>query len=337
MAKGTCSIEGCDGEVIARGWCSKHYSRWRSHGDPEKTVGQGYRPPRPVQPVQLCSIKGCGRPQDSRGWCSTHYTRWLRHGDPLIVKRERNRNGVLPCSEDGCEEISQTGGMCGKHYGRWLHSQRGPCSVEGCDTPWMADGLCGKHYNRKRSYGTTDDAPPSPLRGSCSVEGCNGPVKARGWCGMHLHRWYVYGIVDLPMRVRERTCRYCKRKLPVDQFTIASSACVDCLPLHRAETKKNMLPRTREVRAREAELREIQGDRCAICKIAEVEAPKGRLHTDHDHSERGVLGIRGLLCGNCNSGLGHFKDDPERMLAAIRYLQEFAALPREGQLAFFAA
>jgi len=154
---------------------------------------------------------------------------------------------------------------------------------------------------------------------------------------MHLRRWYVYGTTTLPDRLRERTCRFCKRTLPADQFTVAANACTECLPLHRAELKRVTLPRTAAVRAREAELRAIQGDRCAICNIAEEDAPKGRLHTDHDHSERGALGIRGLLCSNCNSGLGHFKDDPERLLAAIRYLQEFAALPREGQLALFAA
>ena len=31
---GTCSIDGCTGAVIARGWCFKHYLRWRKHGDP---------------------------------------------------------------------------------------------------------------------------------------------------------------------------------------------------------------------------------------------------------------------------------------------------------------
>jgi hypothetical protein len=29
-----CKIEGCDLKVLARGWCMKHYERWRNHGDP---------------------------------------------------------------------------------------------------------------------------------------------------------------------------------------------------------------------------------------------------------------------------------------------------------------
>lgn len=29
-----CSIDGCSKPAFGRGWCSAHYSRWRSHGDP---------------------------------------------------------------------------------------------------------------------------------------------------------------------------------------------------------------------------------------------------------------------------------------------------------------
>jgi hypothetical protein len=34
VAKPPCSIEGCEGASITRGWCGKHYSRWQRHGDP---------------------------------------------------------------------------------------------------------------------------------------------------------------------------------------------------------------------------------------------------------------------------------------------------------------
>lgn len=29
-----CSVEGCDRTAVARGWCSKHWKRWRKYGDP---------------------------------------------------------------------------------------------------------------------------------------------------------------------------------------------------------------------------------------------------------------------------------------------------------------
>lgn len=42
------------------------------------------------------------------------------------------------------------------------------------------------------------------------------------------------------------------------------------------------------------------------------------LHLDHCH-ERNE--IRGMLCGGCNLGLGHFKDDAQKLRMAIGYLE----------------
>jgi len=50
---------------------------------------------------------------------------------------------------------------------------------------------------------------------------------------------------------------------------------------------------------------------CTICGKTE------KLNVDHDH-ERKI--IRGLLCNNCNLGLGHFKDDPQLLEFARIYL-----------------
>lgn len=53
---------------------------------------------------------------------------------------------------------------------------------------------------------------------------------------------------------------------------------------------------------------------CAICKKA-IESKQ--LSVDHDH----VTGkVRGLLCNNCNLGLGNFKDDEKFLLNAVQYL-----------------
>lgn len=66
---------------------------------------------------------------------------------------------------------------------------------------------------------------------------------------------------------------------------------------------------------------------CAIC----LEKDKGdkryrNLFLDHCHSTGKV---RGLLCKNCNYGLGNFKDNIELFSKAIKYLQNFQSQPKE--------
>lgn len=34
MPESTCSVEECEGRVRARGWCDRHWQRWKAHGDP---------------------------------------------------------------------------------------------------------------------------------------------------------------------------------------------------------------------------------------------------------------------------------------------------------------
>jgi hypothetical protein len=65
-------------------------------------------------------------------------------------------------------------------------------------------------------------------------------------------------------------------------------------------------------------LLEKQGDACAICGSAEWPGKHRVPHVDHCH-ETGK--VRGLLCSNCNHGLGKFRDDPDRLRAAARYLE----------------
>jgi Recombination endonuclease VII. len=55
------------------------------------------------------------------------------------------------------------------------------------------------------------------------------------------------------------------------------------------------------------------GGLCAICN----EAMGDDICVDHCHDSGAV---RGLLCRNCNFGLGHFRDDPARLTAALAYL-----------------
>ena len=58
-----------------------------------------------------------------------------------------------------------------------------------------------------------------------------------------------------------------------------------------------------------------QNNKCAICKKEECR----NLAVDHDHK---TGKIRGLLCLNCNTGLGSFKDNLDLLLKAINYLKK---------------
>ena len=63
-----------------------------------------------------------------------------------------------------------------------------------------------------------------------------------------------------------------------------------------------------------------QGGACAICG----RKSRRRLVVDHCHvCDR----VRGLLCHNCNIGLGYYCDDVGRLQAAIAYLQRWRRQP----------
>ena len=68
--------------------------------------------------------------------------------------------------------------------------------------------------------------------------------------------------------------------------------------------------------AQRDEMVKAQNGLCAICE-GSMEG-KRNMHVDHCHTTKKV---RGMLCLECNIGLGKFKDDPELMLKAIAYLR----------------
>lgn len=60
-------------------------------------------------------------------------------------------------------------------------------------------------------------------------------------------------------------------------------------------------------------------DQNGLCLICKTDKPTGSgWHTDHDH----VTGkVRGILCNNCNIGLGAYRDNPELLRKAADYLE----------------
>jgi hypothetical protein len=63
-----------------------------------------------------------------------------------------------------------------------------------------------------------------------------------------------------------------------------------------------------------SELFQKQEGKCGICKTAMT-----TINIDHCHT---TGKIRGLLCPECNRGLGLFYDDQKRLLSAAEYLND---------------
>jgi len=61
---------------------------------------------------------------------------------------------------------------------------------------------------------------------------------------------------------------------------------------------------------------EDQDGCCAICR---EDISIKDIKVDHDH-ETGV--VRGLLCSQCNVGIGMLKENPDIMTTAILYLEQ---------------
>lgn len=148
-----------------------------------------------------------------------------------------------------------------------------------------------------------------------------------------------------------KSCSRCKLSLEDSKFSLVkstnklSSACKKCnntSKANRRKLKKLDLPTRNKIYgdlkvgsvdyAKAVALRRRYGltleeyntiftnqdGKCAICKIHQIEL-EDKLCVDHNHE---TDKIRGLLCRECNFGLGKFKDDKELLLEAINYLDK---------------
>lgn len=122
-----------------------------------------------------------------------------------------------------------------------------------------------------------------------------------------------------------KACSKCKVEKPISEFKKnatrkngVDSHCLECHRVYgRKSWKSHALSKFYNISVTDFNLLlEKQAHVCAICGEA---CPSGRsLAVDHCHKTQNV---RGLLCMNCNNGLGRFKDDISRLEAAIVYLR----------------
>lgn len=190
------------------------------------------------------------------------------------------------------------------------------CRAEGCDRDAVltTEGLCRKHYMRLKRKGSLSDERKNARR-ECSVAGCGRLTSALGLCQNH----YVQSRYE-PVRHEGRICAHCYE--PVDPGRRANAKFCS----RRCKNNASQIGRSRRYMLKRkygltedgfAELLASQGGGCAICGTTEPGGRAQQFHVDHHH-ETGT--VRGILCTNCNSGLGQFKDDPSLLEAAVRYL-----------------
>lgn len=120
------------------------------------------------------------------------------------------------------------------------------------------------------------------------------------------------------LAAQTRICEECGE--PYNPTRAAQRYCSgQCWNRIRARQRKAHELRHRKIEPREyAELLTRYGKVCRICGRTNG---KHRLAVDIDHA---TGRIRGLLCHRCNTAIGLFRDDPELLAAAIRYLTETA-------------
>lgn len=127
-------------------------------------------------------------------------------------------------------------------------------------------------------------------------------------------------------------CVGCKQSLAIDEFSKANikykyPRCRPCA----SKMNHSLASRRQENRffrkygityETYEKMSKNQGNLCAICnnpQIIKHIVRNENLCLDHCHKSGK---IRGLLCASCNIGIGHFKDNPEYLIAAAEYLKK---------------
>jgi len=120
-----------------------------------------------------------------------------------------------------------------------------------------------------------------------------------------------------------KTCRECKLEKFIDEFEknqvgkdnriIRRPVCKEC----RSSKVKINIHEKKEFEKNKPGI----GDNftCPICSDSFVRKFKNDVVLDHSHIDGSV---RGYVCGNCNTGLGRFKDDVEILKRAINWLSK---------------
>lgn len=207
---------------------------------------------------------------------------------------------------------------------------RKDCAVGGCTEPFRANGYCARHNNRFTKHGDPLWEHPNETKRKARKE--------------RLEKLALEGLKE---------CFDCGQALPFDSFTSdvrseeakkwdhgatgLSTYCRDCQRVMRNKYKEerpwwhNYVTWKSRIKANYGITDEDycrmwveQEGKCKICGTSDYGKSSGKFGrecgvfcVDHCHETGNV---RGLLCQDCNRGLGCFSDDVTALQRAIDYL-----------------
>ncbi len=213
---------------------------------------------------------------------------------------------------------------------------REPCQI--CRKPSVGRKLCQKHYKRWQRHGSVENTRPEDWGqryAHALYQSWTWTVRVKeGRVPEWEDFWqFVSDVDERPTSVHKLkrldprlpfgpgNCYWKKSTSNADKAAYQRKWRTD----NPVKAKSHNLKRAYGITLEQYDAMLLQQDgNCAICRkpehVLNKEGKRRALAVDHCHDTKKV---RGLLCTNCNKGIGHFSDDPLRLCAAITYLSDF--------------
>jgi hypothetical protein len=276
--------------IKAKGMCRKCYMRYRRHGNASNKTATNI--------ARSCSY--CGDANiHAKGLCSTCYARNWRTGSLAKAAKKKHLMGYMK-NKGPLDCVS-----CGKEFRPRRNSQR-HCSRK-----------CYDHDRRLQQ----------PLEKVCKNEECRKHFSTTNrmqvFCSNEC-KVYHNNTVRETREARAKECFVCGKTFITTSYhgKYCSRECQQgSKPVKSAKRAYDLKTKFKLTQIEYNAMLDGQDGVCAICGGVEKVKVNGvtqRLAVDHDHKSGE---IRGLLCINCNTGLGRFKDSKDLLTKAIKYLK----------------
>ena len=172
------------------------------------------------------------------------------------------------------------------------------CSIDNClRVRRYKNGHCGIHYNQIRRLGCISG---NPVRSTC-LNGCVYWMESKGVCGK---------CDEKKQRLNPKRKEYLARKA------------MEYYKKDPEKFKKRLRIANRKYAYGLSEI-DFQGlllrqdNKCAICRTDNNKGVSFSVDHNHDNGK-----IRGLLCNQCNRGIGLLKENINILTSAIKYIEQ---------------